>query len=293
MKKVAFVFGVLAVGGGVHAGVVAGWDVNGVDVNDGTGLDISGIPYVFSATTSETGHVSAELTLGAGVNPSTAVNQYGFKIAGSDQTNSLAGAIAMNHYLEFSLTVSDGYELSLDSIEMNGMGSSTACSNVVLASSIDGFLVGQEIASVFPANVTGGFDTDASGFGAPIDLSAAKYQSLTGTIFFRLYGWNSTSGSGATYLRNLSGDDLVVNGTLMEISSGGILTLSLGASNGTSSVSATFSGAGGTNYVLQHRVGLADSNGWNTVSAPFTSNATWEIETTNTNSAGFYRAITQ
>lgn len=291
MKKAVFAFGVLSVVSGVHAGVVSGWDVSGVELDTGTGLDALGAPYVFSATTSETGHVVAMLVLGDGVSPSTAQHQYGFKIAGSAQTNSLAGAIESNHYVEFLLTVATGYELNLESIEINGEASSTGCSNVVLITSIDGFTAGQEISSVFPANKTGGFDTDSSGFGVPVDLSAAKYQNLTGTISFRLYGWNSTSGSGSTYIRNLSGNDLVVNGTVIELSSAGVLVLSLATSNGTSAVSAAFNGAAGTNYVFQYRSALSDSNGWNTVSAPFSTNTTLEIETTN--HVGFYRAIAQ
>ena len=292
MKKVVFGIVVLAVVGGVRAGVVAGWEVSGVELDVGEGLDAPGAPYLFSATTSETGRVSAQLTLGDGVNPSTSVNQYGFKIPTSDKQTSLIGAITNNHFIEFSITVDAGYELNLESIEINGEASGTGCSNVVLTTSIEGFTAGQEIASAYPANEgSGGFDTDSSGFGAPIDLSDAKYQNLTGTVAFRLYGWNSTSGSGTTYLRSLTGNDLVVKGTVAELSSTEILMLSLVASNGTSSVSASFNGVSSTNHVLQHRVDLTDSNGWSTVSSPFTSNVTWAIGTTNP--AGFYRTIIQ
>jgi len=288
MKKELFVVGMLAVVGGARAGVVAGWDVSGVDVADGVGLEMNIPPYVFMATTGETANVSARLTLGDGVNPSTSANQYGFKIAISDETNSLAGAIASDHYMEFSLTIANGYELSLDSIEMKGQATGTGCSNVVLMTSIDGFTAGQEIASANPANVTGGFDTDSSGFGAPIDLGGTEYQSLTGTVSFRLYGWNSTSGSGATYIRNLENEDLIVNGILIELSSGVVPDLAIEVSNGTVSVFAAFDGAGSTNFVLQSCDNLA-SNDWNTVSAPFTTNTSWDVEATN--SAGFYRAI--
>ncbi|MEN8255389.1 MAG: hypothetical protein ABFR33_07965 [Verrucomicrobiota bacterium] len=289
MKKELFVVGMLAVVGGVRAGVVAGWDVAGVDVADGTGLETNIPPYTFMATTGETASVSARLTLGGGVNPSTSVNQYGFKISIGDGTNSLAGAIASNHYMEFLLTVASGYELNLDSIEMKGGASSSGCSNVVLMTSIDGFTAGQEIASAYPANEgTGGLDTDSSGFGAPIDLSAAKYQNLAGSVSFRLYGWDSTSGSGSTFIRSLADEDLVVNGTIVELSGGVVPELAINVSNGTVSVSAAFDGASGTNFVLQSCNNLV-SNDWNTVSAPFTTNTTWDVEATN--SASFYRAI--
>lgn len=291
MKRMVLVVGMAVAAGGVEAAVVAGWDVNGVELDVGSGLDAPGAPYAFSATTGEPASVIATLTLGDGVNPSTSADQYGFKISSSDQTNSLAGAIESQHYLEFSLSVSSGYELNLSTIEMNGQATGSGCSNLVLMSSMDGFTVGNEIASASPVNVTGGFDTDISGFGSPIDLSDIQYQNLTGSISFRLYGWNSTSGSGSTYLRNLVGNDLLINGSIVELPSSESPTLSLIASNGTGSVSAVFTGVVSTNYVLQHQIDLTDSNGWSTVSSPFTSNATWAIETTNT--AGFYRAIIQ
>lgn len=292
MKKQIVVLGLLALAVGVQAGVVAGWEVSGVDVNDGFGVVTNQPPYVFLATTNDTGHVAAQLTLGAGVNPSTSTNQYGFKISAADATNSLAGAIASEHYLEFALVVSSGYTLHLDSIEMNGGGSSTACSNVVLMSSIGGFTPGQEIASAYPANGTGGFDTDASGFGGPIVLSSTPYSNLTGTVYFRLYGWNHTSGAAVTALRNLSGNDLEVFGTVVQLtSSSDGPTLSMVSSNGTTMVSAAFEGDANPHYILQYRSDLSDSNGWDTVSAPFASNAVWQIMTTN--NAGFYRAMAE
>lgn len=69
------------------------------------------------------------------------------------------------------------------------------------------------------------------------------------------------------------------------------VSLALSASNGSSSVSAMFNGPVGTNYVLQFRPDLTDSNGWETVSVPFATNASWQVETTNR--AGFYRAIVE
>ncbi len=68
-------------------------------------------------------------------------------------------------------------------------------------------------------------------------------------------------------------------------------TLSLVFSNGSASVTADFDGGSPTNYVLQYCGDLVDSNGWNTISAPFASNATWQIEATNR--CGFYRAMAE
>lgn len=289
MEKVIFA-AMMVLGVGAQAALVAGWDVDGVDLAGGVGVETNASPFAFHATTSETGRVTARMTLGAGVNPTTTAGQYGFKIFAADQTNSLAGAIALDHYMEVSIAVEPGHALDLFSLELSGQSSGTGCSNVVLMTSLDGFSSGKEIAEATNATATGGFDTDASGFGGPIDLTAPRYQNLTGAVSFRLYGWNSTSGSGATYVRNLTGDDLLVFGEIVDLTGDGAPMLSWLATNGTTTVSATFAGTASTNYVLQYRPDLADSNGWSTVSAPFATNSTWEIETTN--SAGFYRVTT-
>ncbi len=69
------------------------------------------------------------------------------------------------------------------------------------------------------------------------------------------------------------------------------LDLSWLNSNGTAYVAAVFNEIPSTNYVLQHKTDLADTNGWDTISTPFITNTTWEIETTN--HTGFYRAVAQ
>lgn len=281
-----FVF-TCAVGLSVQGAVIAGWDVDGIDLDDGIGVESNVPPFTFYSTTSDAANVSAALTLGDGVIRSTAVDQYGFKVSSALQTNSLAGAIVQDQYIDFSITVDDGHRLNLDSIEMNGGGSGTACSNIVLMTSIDGFSAGQQIASVSNANTTGGIDTDIDGFGGPIDLSAAKYQQLTGIVSFRLYGWNSTSGSGSTRIRDLSGDDLVVYGEVVNAADGEP-TLSFSDSNGTAYVLIDFNGTATTNYVLQS-CGDMVSNIWITISAPFAADTNWVVEATN--NAGFYRII--
>lgn len=65
--------------------------------------------------------------------------------------------------------------------------------------------------------------------------------------------------------------------------------LSLVFGGASATVSATFDGAAPTNYVLQHSVDLADSNGWTTISGLFSSNSEWQVAATN--SCGYYRAV--
>lgn len=203
--------------------VLAAWEVGGVDADDNFSSETA---YEFGST-SGSAQLLSVMTLGSGVNPSTSANQYGFKISSSVATDSLTEAIAENHFFQISLEVADGYELNLLSLEMKGQSSGLGCTNVVLMSSLDGFEAGDEIATAFPANQTGGFDTDVSGFGAPINLAASQYQRLTGSISFRVYGWNSESGSSSTHIRDLTGDDLVVTGTLQSIPEPTVLGLVL------------------------------------------------------------------
>ncbi|TWT96293.1 PEP-CTERM motif protein [Neorhodopirellula pilleata] len=197
--------------------VVAGWDVVGVELDvDGAGTNATA-PFSFSAISGDS-RVTAALTLGDGVTSSTSSNQYGFKVPGVDQQATLAGAIANNHYFQFSLTVDPGYYLNLNSIEMNGQSSGDGANSVALLSSVGGFIDSSVLASrTGIAGATGGFDTDGSGFGGPINLNMAGFQQLTGTVAFRLYGFDTTSGSGVTFLRNLSGNDLVVNGSVTAV----------------------------------------------------------------------------
>ncbi len=293
MKHIRMLLGgaVACVGllGQVSAEVVAGWDLDGVDLDDGIGVESNVPPYTLSSTTSDVTQVDAQLMLGSGVNPSTTAGQYGFKISSADQTNSLAGAIAAEHYIECALSIDSGYRLNLESIELLGQSSSGGSSNVVLMTSIDGFAAGNEIASAYPANETGGFDTDASGFGMPIDLSAVQYQNLTGSVSFRLYGWNSTSGSSPTYIRNLTGLDLVVYGSVEALSGNQSPALSIIPANGMAMVTALIEGGTSNYYVLQSVDRLSASNGWSSISAPFASSTNWMFQMTN--NTVFYRVI--
>ena len=195
---------------------LSAWDVNGVEVEVGTGIDEDTSPYSFTAETQEENVSDAKLTLSSSVNESTSVGQYGFKISGSDENTTLTGAINDGHYMQFIIKATDGYVMDLNALEMNGQSSGTGADNVSILADMDGngWDTGDDIESVSNISaVTGGFDTDSSGFGGPIDLTGSQYQGIS-DVTFRLYGWNTSSGSGVTYLRDLSGNDLVVTGEL-------------------------------------------------------------------------------
>jgi len=280
------VFNLLCVVYVTQAALLAGWEISGIDLDDGIGIETNIAPYNFWATTTEVEHVTAKLTLGDGVLPSTAANEYGFKIPADQTASNLAVAIEKKQYIECTLQIDENYALNLESLEIHGQASLLGCSNVVLMSSIDGYSTGQEIATAFPVNQTGGFDTDSSGFGAPIDLSTTKYQNLTGEITFRIYGWNSVSGSSPTYIRNLSGEDFALFGTLVSEGSSTPPSLSILSEGSNFSISASFERSSSENYILEYCSNLT-SGTWITVSAPFSSNSNWQVATTNL--AGFYR----
>ncbi len=193
--------------------IIAGWDASGIDLDNNYVA-----PYTVAAHTTAA-HVAAAMSLTDSLLPSTTTNRYGFKIPAADAQATLAGAIAQQHYIQIVITVPEPYGLNLVSLELHGQTSSTGCDDIAVLSDVDGFSDAAVIASVSAvADVTGGFDTDDTGFGAPIDLPRPEFSELS-SVTFRIYGWNSSSssGDGRNYIRDLSGYDVVVNGTVEEI----------------------------------------------------------------------------
>lgn len=202
--------------------VIAGWDVAGIKLDDGTNVP----PYRINAHTSAVQLVTAELTLSTNVNSSTATSSYGFRISATDQTTSLGEAIQSGHFFEIALQVSAGYRLHLDSLDIVGQASATGCDDIAVLSDVEGFSTNGIIASVNGiAGVTGGFDARSSstnGFGGPINLSHLRFSELK-SIRIRFYGWNSSGTTGATWIRNLTslgGYDLNVFGTIEKLPGG-------------------------------------------------------------------------
>ncbi len=194
---------------------LATWDVDSVELDgDPSGIDDSpaSSPYTFSGTLG-TDIAEGELTLSSTVNGSTTSGQYGFKVSGGNEESTLSGAITAGHYIQFTVTAANGFLMNLSNIEMKGQSSLTGADDVAVLSNIGGFVDTQILDSVSSiADDTGGFDTDGSGFGSPIDLSGSEFQGISSATF-RIYGFNTSLGTGITYLRNLSGNDLVINGT--------------------------------------------------------------------------------
>jgi len=197
------------------ANILAAWDVDGVDVAEGTGVDTPSFPYTRNAATLGVNISEGRLSLGTNL-PSTSTGMYGFRFSAATHQSSLLGAIEKNHCIQFTMTAKAGYRFDLSSIAMNGQSGTSGPDDIALMSSIDGFTAGDEMRWLTGRQgVTGGWDTDASGWGDIIDVSDLKYQDLT-AVTFRIYGWNS-SGTASAGIRNLSGNDLIINGTIEAI----------------------------------------------------------------------------
>jgi hypothetical protein len=206
---------VMAFGFRAAADVLGAWDVNGVDVATGLNIDGAVPAYNMNATTMGLHIQAGELSLGFNA-PSAASDMYGFKISDGIHTSSLEGAIAADHFIQFTLFAESGYRFDLTSIEMNGTSGSSGPDDIALLSDVDGFAEGSAIQSLTGRqNLTGGWDTDASGWGDDIALEDIQYQDIT-SVTFRIYGWNDT-GTASAGIRDLSGDDLVINGSIEAI----------------------------------------------------------------------------
>jgi hypothetical protein len=287
------VYGEVVPKGYVAPDLLAGWDVVGIDLNDGLGIETAAPPYTCAAITSAFTHVTAFLRLGGGVNPSTSPDQYGFKVATSNQAATLSEAISAGHYIECVLIPDEGYMLNMDRLELNGQSTASGCSNMVLMSSVAGFSDGQQLASALDmAGKTGGFDTAGSGFGGPIQFGA-EHRGITGELAFRLYGWGSSSGSGVSYIRNLSGLDFKVIGSVVATEAAQLPrpTCSLVTSNGLSQLHVVFARPATAGYVVQRRADLSDTNGWTTVSGVFSNDYIWSVDMSQP--AAFFRSVSE
>jgi len=194
MKTFILLWGLIFATGPVLA-QLAVWEVNGITASTSNPLNAANIDENLS---------SATLGLGDGVTPSGTASTFG---GSSFNTTSLASAIDTNDYISFTLTSKTGYSINISSISFNsGVGTAVTNFNGALMSSATGFSVNNTLH-------TYSFSTA----GAPnqsITLSSiTNLQNISGTIEFRLYGWRDTSGTSTFGIRNLSGNDLVINGT--------------------------------------------------------------------------------
>lgn len=163
---------------------------------------------------------SGSLTLGSGV---TASNTTDFFSANGFNTTSLAAAISGGDYLSFTITPAAGYALNISSVSFNsGVSSAVTNFNASLLSSATGFNTASALHSYSFATTTP--PTQSITLSGTIAL-----QNVSGALEFRLYGWRDSAGTSTFRLRTLSGNDLVVTGSVTAIPEPGTYAVILGA----------------------------------------------------------------
>lgn len=175
---------------------LASWEVTSVD---------AGATNPLNATTLGDNIASAYLTLGSGVSASGTADTFGG--TGFNQT-SLADAISAGDYISFSLTPDTGSTMRLSSISFNsGVGSAITNFHGSLLSSATGFTALNSL-----------HNYSFSTAGAPTQVvtlsGVSELQNVTSAIEFRLYGFRGLDGTSTFRIRNLSGDDLIIQGTV-------------------------------------------------------------------------------
>ncbi|WP_406685467.1 T9SS type A sorting domain-containing protein [Seonamhaeicola sp. MEBiC1930] len=143
-------------------------------------------PYITGQTVNDYITVSG-IIRGPGLIGRNAVNRYS---AGRWDEPSLD----TSDYFEFVLTPYPGFEIDFVSFVYTGQASTTGPVNFSFRSSLDGYLTDIGTPTVL---------------GTTIDLSAAAYQDVTGSITFRFYGWGASSASGT-----FSINDFTFNGVV-------------------------------------------------------------------------------
>lgn len=176
-----------------HAAVLISWEVGGI--NAGSTPSFDGSPTA--------GIQSGSLTLGSGLSASSASDTFGG--SNFDQV-SLTDALAAGDYISFTITPGTGQSVSISDISYN-LGLATATDfNAVLLSSRTGFTTSDAL------------DTYSFGTASPatrtIAISSPALQGITTPTEFRVYGFRDASGTSTLRIRNLSGDDLIIAGTV-------------------------------------------------------------------------------
>ena len=127
--------------------------------------------------------------------------------------NDLATSLTNNDYITFSVTVESGYAMNLSSLtfQLGGTsGTSAYTTNAVVRSSLDSYA--NNIGSAFSQSIAANTSTATYG-SKSADLTGAGFQSLVGTVVFRVYLWDNLAATTA-YTRV---DTMALNGTISAV----------------------------------------------------------------------------
>jgi fibronectin-binding autotransporter adhesin len=186
---------------------IAGWDVNGLASGNTTapapGTGVAGVNVL-------------DATLGTGVTAGAVANALG---GGGWNFTTADGAIANNSFVTFGISAADtNTVLKLATIDpFVYRASASGPTNATLQFSLDG---GFSFSNLFTTN---GYARDTTtGTYDVIDITAGStvLQNVgTNGVVFRWVNFGATLSGGTWYIRNIIGDDLVVNGQVGTVSS--------------------------------------------------------------------------
>lgn len=143
---------------------------------------------------------ASSLSNGAGVtsiNSSTGNPAPGRAIPGSETaSNTEAGAVDADDYLQFTLTPAAGYQLNLTTLSLDfGSSYNTQPRGFAIRSSLDGYT-----GTIYNLSLPANSDSTSAVFNYSTSLGAAQYQNLTDPVTFRIYAFDNATGT-TSYLR--------------------------------------------------------------------------------------------
>ena len=197
--------------------VLMGWDVNGT-TESATSLTAA----TFGSNVSQSSP-SGVLSRGTGAASPGNVSSNAFGASGFTATT-LDNAIAASDYFTFSITVNSGYAMTLSSLTIKLNDTTNGPTGGALFSSVGGFA--SSSAAIQSFTLTGNSSNDRS-----ITLSTGSFSNLTGTVEFRIYAYGGAGSSSTDKLRvrDLSGNDLTISGTVSAIPEPATVATWLGA----------------------------------------------------------------
>ncbi len=276
-----------ATGGGTGGGVLLAWDVNGQSAFGAQGLSASGVASGVSN--------SLGLTRGSGVatTNSAAADAWG----GHGWASTSSAGVTGSQFVSFGLTVSAGQTASLSSLDLNYRRSGTGAGNGSWQYQIN---TGSWTDIGDFANE---FSSSASAGAAMTQLSLAGISGLqnlaAGTsVNLRVVPYGATATGGSWYVYDLSGDDLIVSGSVQAASgtnsaptditlTASSIAENAGASATIGTLSSTDSNAGNTfTYSLVTGSGSTDNLAFAVTGNLLKANASFDFETKNSYSIG-------
>lgn len=266
--------------GGGPSGALLTWDVNGQTAFGTQGLIASNVA---AGVTNSLG-----LTRGSGVTTinTAASNAWG----GNGWASSASAGVSDDKSVSFGFTVSAGNTASLSSLDLNYRRSNSGTGNGLWQYQIN---VGAwtdigDLANAFSS-------TSSSGAAMPqLDLSGiSNLQNLTAgtTVNLRVVPYGATSTGGTWYVFDMTGDDLIVSGSVQPASgantaptdiaiSSSTIAENAGANSTIGILSSTDPNAGNTfTYSLVTGTGSTDNAAFAIVGNTLTANASFDFET--------------